>query len=379
MTATLALMAFGAVMVFSATSATLALQHRSSTSYLLRYGASASLGLIAMLLTTRLPAAQLQRLTKPLLFAALALLLLVLVPGVGLQVNGGRRWLGASALQLQPSELMKGALVLYAALLLSTRHQRLKSHKTAVRPLLAISAVSCALVVLEPDLGTALVIALAIGCMLAVAGVSGRRLLVILAVAAALIAVMAVAQPYKMARLTSFLDPWHTATTTGFQAVQGQIALGSGGLTGRGVGQSVQKAFYLPAAPTDFILAVIGEETGTLGICSLLALYGMLTLGGLRIARRAGDPYQQLLAVGATSVISCQALLNVFVVLGLAPLTGVPLPFVSYGSSNLVVVLALVGILRGVDRHGHALARREPSRPPAATQRPQTQPLRRAS
>lgn len=375
MTATMALLAFGAVMVFSATSAGLVLEHRSPTSYLLRYGISAAIGLIAMSVTTRMRPAALQRLTKPAVIVSLVLVVLVLIPGVGIAVNGGRRWLGASSLQLQPSELLKGALVLYAARLLSSRRERLPTVPSAARPLLTLTALSCILIVAEPDLGTALVIALTIGCTLWVAGVPGRRLLLIIAIAAAAVAVMALLQPYKAARLSSFLNPWHSATTTGFQAVQGQIAIGSGGLTGRGIGQSVQKAFFLPEASTDFILAVIGEETGVLGIATLLILYGMLALAGLRIGKHARDPYPKLLAVGATSLITSQALLNVFVVLGMAPLTGVPLPFISYGSSNLVVVLAQVGILRGVERNRQRTARQEPS-PAPATRRARTDPQR---
>lgn len=350
MTATMVLLAFGAVMVFSASSAGRALQHRSSTGYLVRYLIAATIGVVAMLVTSRVRPEGLQRMTKPLLLLALFLLLVVLIPGVGLEVNGGRRWLGVPSLQLQPSELMKAVLVLYAARLLATRCERLRLEKSAARPVLALSAVSCGLIVLEPDLGTALVIAFSAGCMLWVAGLPLRRLMLILALAGAAIAVMTMLQPYKTARLTSFLDPWHTASSTGYQAVQGQIAIGSGGVTGRGIGRSVQKTFFLPEASTDFILAVIGEETGTVGIGGLLILYAMIALAGLRIARRAKDPYRRLLAVGSTSVIACQALLNVFVVLGMAPLTGVPLPFVSYGSSNIVVLLGLVGILRGVSR-----------------------------
>jgi cell division protein FtsW len=152
-------------------------------------------------------------------------------------------------------------------------------------------------------------------------------------------------QPYQQARLTAFLDPWASKSTSGFQAVQGQIALGSGGLFGVGLGESVQKVFYLPEAHTDFILAVIGEELGAVGVFGVIALFGMIAWSGLRIARAATAPYAKLLATGLTSLILCQAILNIFVVLGIAPLTGVPLPFISYGPTNLMVILASVGLL----------------------------------
>jgi cell division protein FtsW len=166
--------------------------------------------------------------------------------------------------------------------------------------------------------------------------------------------VLALAQPYERARLTSFLHPWAAATKSGagYQAVQGQIALGSGGLLGVGLGRSVQKTFYLPEAQTDFILAVAGEELGVLGVFVIVSLYGMVAYAGLRTARRAADRYAKLLAAGLTSLILCQGIVNIFVVLGLAPLTGVPLPFISYAPTNLCVMLAAVGLLLNIARPG---------------------------
>jgi cell division protein FtsW len=180
----------------------------------------------------------------------------------------------------------------------------------------------------------------------------------------------AVVRPYARARLTSFLDPWSHASSTGFQAVQGQIAIGSGGMFGVGPGQSVQKIFYLPEAPTDFILAVIAEELGVIGVCALLFLYGLIAYAGLRTAKAARSLHSALIAVGVTALIVCQATLNVFAVLGLAPLTGVPLPFVSYGSSSLIVMLAGMGLLMNVAAGGTAHVRAvTPSRRRAADAR----------
>jgi cell division protein FtsW len=210
------------------------------------------------------------------------------------------------------------------------------------------------LVATEPDLGTAMVIAFTTAALLIAAGVSLRTLGLITVSVLGLVALYALAQPYARARLTSFADPWAHASGSGFQAVQGQIAIGSGGFLGVGPGQSVQKIFYLPAAPTDFIFAVIAEELGVVGVCALLFLYGLIAYAGLRAARAARSVYSSLIAVGATALILSQAILNVFAVLGLAPLTGVPLPFVSYGSSSLIVMLATMGLLLNVAAGGTA-------------------------
>jgi len=216
------------------------------------------------------------------------------------------------------------------------------------KPLLLVVGAGCLLVFIQPDLGTAMVIAFTISALLVAAGIPLGKLAMLGGAVLGLVLVYALIRPYARARLTSFLDPWAHASSSGFQAVQGQIAIGSGGLFGVGPGQSVQKIFYLPEAPTDFILAVIAEELGAIGVCALLFLYGMIAYAGLRTAKAARSLYSALIAVGVTSLILSQAILNIFAVLGLAPLTGVPLPFVSYGSSSLVVMLAGMGLLLNV-------------------------------
>jgi cell division protein FtsW len=226
--------------------------------------------------------------------------------------------------------------------------------KAMLRPLLLTTGAACGLVILQPDLGTAVILAFVVVAVMVAAGVPTRTLGLLALGAVALVAVFALVEPYRRARLTAFLDPWAHAGQSGYQAVQGQIALGSGGLLGVGPGQSVQKVFYLPEAHTDFILAVIGEELGVMGVCVLLFLYGLIAYAGLRAARAAKSAYAALLAVGITSLIVGQATLNVFAVLGLAPLTGVPLPLVSYGSTNMIVLLAAIGLLLNVAGGGAA-------------------------
>jgi cell division protein FtsW len=298
------------------------------------------------------------------LLGAFALLLLVLVPGFGVKLNGARRWFALGPVQFQPSEVMKLALVLYLARYLAEHPKRLRGFKDAVAPVAIVAAPACLLVVVEPDLGTTLVVAFTIGALLAAAGMPGRHLGLLAGITVGCVLILALAQPYERARLTSFLHPWAAATKSGsgYQSVQGQIALGSGGLLGVGLGRSVQKTFYLPEAQTDFILAVIGEELGVLGITGVIFLYGMIAYAGLRTARRAVGRYAKLLASGLTSLILCQGILNIFVVLGLAPLTGVPLPFISYAPTNLCVMLAAVGLLLNIARNG-ALRLRVVERP----------------
>jgi cell division protein FtsW len=361
-TATLCLLAFGAVMVYSASSATSLLQGQGNGSgYLVKYLIYGAVGLVLMRVLARDGVQKVQAITAPLLVSSFVLVLAVHIPHVGVSVNGARRWIGPGPFQFQPSELMKLALVLYAATLLAKRPQRVHDLRELVNPLLVVVGGACLLVVTQPDLGTAMVIAFTIAALLIAAGIELRKLAMVAGAVFGLVVLYALVKPYARARLTSFLDPWAHASGSGFQAVQGQIAIGSGGLFGVGPGQSVQKIFYLPEAPTDFILAVIAEELGAAGVCALLFLYGLIAYGGLRAAKSARSLHSALIAVGITSLIVSQALLNVFAVLGLAPLTGVPLPFVSYGSSSLIVMLAGMGLLLNVASGGTAHVRAVPS------------------
>jgi cell division protein FtsW len=349
LTATMCLLAFGAVMVYSATSATTLLEGGGyGGSYLIKLVIYGAIGLVLMRLLARDGVAKVHSITAPLLATSFVLVLAVHIPHVGVSVNGARRWVGPGFFQFEPSELMKLALVLYVATLLAKRPQQVHDLRVLAKPLLVVVGSACLLVFSEPDLGTAMVIAFTVGAMLVAAGIPPRKLAIIAGTVLALVLVYAIARPYARARLTSFIDPWAHASSTGFQAVQGQIAIGSGGLFGVGPGQSVQKIFYLPEAPTDFILAVIADELGVIGVFALLFLYGLIAYAGLRAAKAARSLYSALIAVGVTTLIVSQAVLNAFAVLALAPLTGVPLPFVSYGSTSLIVMLAAMGLLLNV-------------------------------
>ena len=360
-TATLCLLAAGAVMVYSASSAEALLQGPGDPAYYLkRYVAFGLIGLLAMHFLSRNGLKLIRNATPMLLVSSFVLCLAVMLPGIGVRVNGATRWLAAGPFQFQPAELLKVSLILYAAQLLAAQPSRVRAVGTLMKPLLLVTAGACALLLKQPDMGTAIVICLSMGCLLIAAGTPPRVLAKIGGTLAALVFVFALIEPYRRARLTSFLNPSHDMAGAGFQGVQALVAIGSGGFFGVGLGESVQKIFYLPEAHTDMIMAIIGEEVGLVGILGVIVLYAMIGYAGLRAAKLAGDLYSKLLAAGITSLILSQATLNFFAVLGMAPLTGVPLPFISYGSSNLIVMMGAMGLLLNVAATGGRAARARP-------------------
>ncbi len=350
LTTTLCLLALGVVMVFSASSTTSLLgESGDGAFYLKRTALYGVFGLVALRILAVGGIRILRPLTVPLMILSISLLVVVMIPGVGIEVNGARRWIGAGLFQIQPSEIAKLALILYGAQLLATRPKMTRSIGEMGPFLLAVGLISF-LVVMEPDLGTAMVACFAAAAMLVVAGARMRDLGILGGAILVVILLAIMIEPYRMERLTGFLDPGADPSGVGFQANQAQIALGSGGLFGVGLGESLQKASYLPEAHTDMIAAVIGEELGLVGIAMIVGLFGLFGYAGLQTARKARDPYAKLLAAGLTSLVVIQAAINLFAVLGLAPLTGVPLPFVSYGNSSLLTLLAAVGVLLNIAR-----------------------------
>ncbi|HEX8690647.1 MAG TPA: putative peptidoglycan glycosyltransferase FtsW, partial [Solirubrobacterales bacterium] len=312
-----------------------------------------ALGLLVMHLTARHGLQVVRRLTPAIL--AISFFLLLAVLAVGTNVNGSSRWLGSGFLQIQPSEVTKVALILYGADMLARKPKRVRSLE-GMMPFLLVVAVAALLIVAEPDLGTTMVIAFAVAATLVAAGARLRDLALIGAALGCFALLMTAIEPYRMARLTAFLNPGADAAGAGFQAAQAKIALGSGGLFGVGIGNGVQKAFYLPEAHTDMISAVIGEELGLVGIFGVVGLFSLFGYAGLQIAKKAKDAYGKLLVAGLTSLILVQATVNLFAVMGMAPLTGVPLPFVSYGNSSLLTSLFAVGLILNVARGGTARA-----------------------
>jgi cell division protein FtsW len=354
LTATLCLLALGAVMVFSASSTTQILSNGNladSAFYLKRTLIFGAAGLLVMHLTARHGLIAVRRVTPALLIASLFLLFVVLFAGTS--ANGASRWIGPGSLQFQPSELAKVALILYGADLLAREPKRVRTLQ-GLMPFLLVTGTACLLIIAEPDMGTMMVVAFSVGATLIAAGARLADIGKIALCLGVLALLMTVVEPYRMARLTGFLHPGSEAAGAGFQAAQAKIALGSGGIFGVGIGNGVQKAFYLPEAHTDMISAVIGEELGMVGILGVVGLFSLLGYAGLRVAQQAKDRYGKLLVAGLTSLILAQATINLFAVMGLAPLTGVPLPFVSYGNSSLLATLFAVGLILNVARGGTA-------------------------
>ena len=342
---TLGLVAFGLVMVYSASSGSAALANGDPAYYLKRQAIYAGIGLALMVLAARSDFHLLRRIAPILVVSGIGLLLAVLV--LGQSVNGARRWLTFGPAVFQPSELAKLSLAIWAAAYLARRKPP-RTLGELWRPVGLLTVVFCALLLLEPDLGTAIAIVVMLAAMLLVAGTPARTLCMGLGIAAALGLAAIWLEPYRRARLFSFLNPWQDAQGSGYQIVQAITGFASGGVFGRGLGQSVAKLNFLPEAHTDMIFAIIGEELGLVGAAAVIAAYCAFAYAGLRIALACKDPFGKRLAAGLTALVCGQAAINLAAVMGLAPLTGIPLPFVSYGGSSLVVALTSVGILLNI-------------------------------
>lgn len=356
----LALLAVGLAMVYSA-SGIRALDTLDDPSYFLfQQSAWAAIGLVAMAVAARVDYHRLRPLALPLLVLVVVLLALVLVPGVGTCVAGGCRWLRLSSFAgIQPAELAKLALVLYLAFWLAARRESVRSFKVALPFVLLVAALG-GLIVAEPDLGTAIVIgALALGMYFA----AGARLIAFAGIGALALtaaAYLALAQPYRLQRVLTFLDPWSDPRGAGFQTVQSLYGLALGGPFGEGLGAGKEKFGFLPAPYTDSIFAVIGNELGLVGTFGVILLFLALAFRGMRIALRAPDLDGALLATGVTVWLVFQAWVNMAVVASLVPMTGITLPFISYGGSSLCVGLIAVGILLSVGRAGAGSVQRVP-------------------
>ena len=319
-------------------------------SLFLRQLTGLGVGAVAMFVTVRIGYQTYRKLAIPILGLSFALLIAVLV--IGRMAGGSRRWLELGPIGFQPSEFAKFAVIVALAAIMERKQRLLGDFGHFLAPVVVVVGGTSALVMLQPDLGTTIVIA---ACSLAVLLVSAapfRFVLLTGALSAGAGAFLAVAAPYRFARITGFLDPWADPSGTGYQLIQSYLALGTGGVLGVGVGNSRARWFYLPNAHTDFIYAIIGEETGLIGGMLVIALFLVLAITGWAVARRAPDSFGRMLAAGITAWFSLQAIVNIGGVLGVLPITGITLPFVSFGSTALVVSLAALGILVNVARHG---------------------------
>lgn len=345
----LALTAFGLVMVYSATSASAALGHANPMGYLERQAVYALLGLVLLVVAYRSDFRKLRAFAPTFVVTALVLCAGVLVAGE--RINGARRWLGAGPLTFQPSELAKLAVCVWLAAYLA-RKPPPRTLRELGKPIGTLVGAFCVLVLLEPDLGTVITIVIMVGAVLLVSGTPLPTLGTAYGIVFGLGAIAAWSSPYRRVRIFTFLDPWKDPLGAGLQNVQALISVGSGGIFGRGLGEGIEKIHYLPEAHTDMIFAVIAEELGLVGAALLVAGYCAFAYAGLRLALTCRDPFGKRLAAGITALITGQAAVNIAAVLGVAPLTGIPLPFVSYGGSSLIVCLLGVGILLNIARGG---------------------------
>ena len=343
-----ALTAFGLVMVFSASEVQGWLWFHNAAYYFERQLMWLALGVILLFAGATLDYHRLRPLAMPLGLVTVALMVLVLLPHFGVEVNGARRWLRLGPLQMQPAELAKIAAIVFMALWLERHRERLSSLENGVVPFLALLGFTILLVILERDLGTTLVIAGILLAQFLVAGGRKRHVLLLALIMALCVCLFIRMEPYRLHRILAFVDPWSDPLNTGFQAIQSVVALGSGGFAGLGLGHSIQKYQWLPFAHTDFIFAIVGEETGLMGTSAVLALFGLFAYRGYRVALKAPDAFGSLLACGVTTWIALQALINIAAVTVTLPTTGIPLPFISYGGSSLAITLLAVGILINV-------------------------------
>ena len=342
----------GVVEVFSASSVYAFTQYDNSFWFLERQGIYAAIGIGVLLLTARMRYSAWRRLSGPFLIVSVLLLLVALHPSSGSAVYGASRWIAVGPLTLQPSEFTKLALVAFTAAVLAQKQGKLDDWLHLALPLGPVVLIVAGIVMLQRDLGTTIVIVGSVLMMLFVGGARFRHLFVTGILALGGLAFLIFGTAYRRARFLCFTDPWKDPLNCGYQLIQGLIALGSGGWLGVGLGASRQKWAYLPNAHTDFIFAVLGEELGLLGEVVVLALFGVMIYAGIRIAVQAPDPFGRLLAAGITSWIGLQAIVNLGAVTGLLPITGVPLPFVSFGGSALIVTLGAIGVLTSIARAG---------------------------
>jgi cell division protein FtsW len=369
---TLGLVAFGLIMVYSSSSGVAVVAGGNSTAALVRQGIYAVLGLAAMAVAARVPYQRWRPLIPLVMLFSMLLLVAVLIPGIGVQVGASSRWIDIGPLTIQPSEFAKLAVALFACQVLASRRRPPTTVRQLVNPVGVVALVSCALVLAEPDLGTTISISIMVAGVLIVAGTPFRLLLGTSAVMFAGAAVGISQNAYMKERLLTFLDPWHVAGGAGYQNVQALLALGSGGLWGKGLGQGTQKIFYLPEANSDMIAAVIGEELGLIGILATALAFGAFAVLGYRIAMRSQDPFGKYLAAGITTMVTGQAVVNLGAVLGFLPVTGVPLPLISSGGSSLIVFLTMAGMLLSIAEASGARRVRASTTDARSDSKPQT-------
>ena len=357
----LALVFLGVVMVYSASAIIAADRFGDPFFFLKKQLFWAFLGGGLLWAALRLDYRRLERLVVPLLVVSISLLVLVLLPPFGQAINGTRRWFRIGPLSFQPVELAKFALVLYLASFLTRRAAALRSFWQGLFPILLVAGTMALLTFVQPDLGNSLALVVLTLVLAYLAGAPVKHMAWVAAAALPLVTLAVALKPYRWRRMLAFVNPWDDPQGSGFQIIQSFLALGSGGLTGRGLGGSKQKLFYLPEPYTDFIFAIVGEELGLIGAVCVIALFAVLIWRGLRVGLRAPDPFGSYLALGLTVMLATQTLVNLGVVMGALPTKGLPLPFVSFGGSALLMTMFSAGVLLNISQHATGAAAWEES------------------
>ena len=347
-----ALICVGVVMIYSASSIYAWERYKDSAFFLKRHLAFLGIGLVLMFLVMLFDYRKLSRYAKPLLIISFVLLGLVLVPGLGREVSGARRWFRFKFLSFQPSELANLAVLIYVADFISRKQDIIKSFIKGFMPPLCVLGATSVLILIQPDLGTVVALAGVVFIMLYISGVRVTHLLSVFLLSLPALYLLVFAVPYRRARILAFLNPWIDPKGSGFQIIQSQVAIGSGGIFGVGLGHSRQKLFYLPAAHTDFIFSIIGEELGLIGTLAVVFLFMIFILQGLKVIRNASDRFGYFLALGLVLMIALRAVINIGVSCGIFPTKGLPLPFISYGGSSFIFDMVAVGILINIARIG---------------------------
>ncbi|WP_077211436.1 stage V sporulation protein E [Bacillus dakarensis] len=348
---TFTLLATGLIMVYSASAIWAEYKFDDSFFFAKRQLLFAGVGIVTMFVFMNVDYWTWKKFAKVMLIVCFVLLILVLIPGIGNVRNGSRSWIGVGAFSIQPSEFMKLAMIAFLAKYLSENQKNITSFKKGLVPSLSLVFLAFGMIMLQPDLGTGTVM---VGTCIVMIFISGARISHFIGLGfVGLIGFVALiaSAPYRIKRITSFLDPWSDPQGSGFQIIQSLYAIGPGGLFGLGLGQSRQKFFYLPEPQTDFIFAILAEELGFIGGSFVLLLFALLLWRGIRIALGAPDLFGSFLAVGIIAMIAIQVMINIGVVTGLMPVTGITLPFLSYGGSSLTLMLMAIGVLLNVSRH----------------------------
>ena len=344
------LMLFGLLMIYSSSSIWAEYKFGNSFHFCIYQGAFIIIGIILMIFLSRIPVSFYYRHATKLLIISIVLLGLVLIPGVGIIRNGSRSWFGIGGFGIQPSEFVKLTLIIFTSKYLERSNKFLKDYKKGVFPILFILMLIFGLIMLEPDFGTGMIIVVSIIALLFISGVNMKFFFILGGIGIIGIIVLIAIAPYRMDRITSFLNPWSDPLGTGFQIIQSLYAIGPGGLLGMGLFNSRQKHFYLPEPQTDFIFSIISEELGVLGVIIVVSLFAFLLYRVVKIALKSENKFSKYLSFGLIFQIIIQTVLNLSVVIGLIPVTGVTLPFLSYGGSSLLISSISIGIILSISR-----------------------------